>query len=236
MRTTTSAALLLLTALAFGQTQFDHSLWNELLQAHVNVHGMVDYQGMKADERLPKYIAALGAAHPEKGWLREEQMVFWINAYNAFTVKLIVDNYPQQSITDLKEPWQMLIVKLKGKTYTLDQVENEVLRPQFNDPRIHYALNCASFSCPPLYFKAFMAEELEQQLEHVAHAFINDPKRNQLGSEQAEISRIYEWYASDFEVDGGVIAHINKYARGAVSPKANITFMEYDWKLNEQKK
>lgn len=190
---------------------------------------------MKIDERLPKYIVALGAAHPDETWARNEQMAFWINAYNAFTVKLIVDNYPQGSITDLKEPWQMRIVKVKGETYTLDHVENGILRKQFSEPRIHYAVNCASMSCPPLYFKAFTAEKLEQQLEHVAHAFINNPKHNQMGREKVELSRIFEWYAKDFDVDGGVISHINKYSRGAVPASATIVYLEYDWNLNEQK-
>ena len=113
--------------------------------------------------------------------------------------------------------------------------ENKILRLEFKDPRIHYAINCASISCPRLHNEAFTAEKLERQLYFVAHGFVNDPTRNEIGTRSSKISEIYNWFKADFDVDGGVIAHMNKYSRGAMDKDATITYLEYDWNLNEQK-
>lgn len=220
---------------AVAEAKMEYSTWDAILKEHVDSDGMVDYKAFKTDKRFQFFLTYLGDQHPDGTWSKDEKMAFWINVYNAFTVKLILDNYPLKSITDLKDPWKQEGIVLKGKKYSLDHIENKILRVEFKEPRIHYAINCASFSCPKLHNEAFTPMKLEEQLNAVAHGFVNDPLRNEIGTRSSKLSPIYDWFKADFDVDGGVIKHINKYSRGAMEKGATITFLEYDWNLNEQK-
>lgn len=210
-----------------------HDAWNKLLGRHVNDSGKVDYKGFKKDKpALNVYLQALAANPPADAWSRADKMAYWINAYNAFTIDLILDNYPVSSILNLDggKTWDVKRIALGGKKYSLNQIENEILRPQFKDPRIHFALNCAARSCPPLYNKAFTAKNLERALEQRTRQFINDANRNTLTAEKALVSKIFEWYATDF---GDLKSFLNQYAAVKLNDNATITFREYNWDLNE---
>lgn len=210
----------------------DHSLWDQLLGKYVQA-GRVSYSNFQKDPEFEKYLALLADNAPESSWPRDEQLAYWINAYNAFTIKLITDNYPVKSITDLHggKPWDVKWIKLGNNTYSLNQIENEIIRPQFKEPRIHFAVNCAAKSCPPIANKAFTAANLEQMLEKQAIAFINNTEFNTISSEKVNISKIFEWYASDF---GNIVDFINKYSKKPVSAKATISYKEYIWALNDR--
>ncbi len=221
-----------------------HEIWDGLLQKHVKSNGLVHYQGFIADSlRLNQYLRLLSSAHPQDSWTKEEQMAYWINAYNAFTVKLIVDHYPVQSIKDIKNGipfvntvWDIKFIHIQGRTYDLNNIEHSILRPKFKDARIHAAINCASFSCPRMLNRAFTARKLEQQLDAAMRSFVNDPQRNRVSAGKAELSAIFNWFGGDFKRDAGSVrAYVNKYAQTPMSETAKISYIDYDWNLNESK-
>ena len=221
-----------------------HELWDSLLKKHVNVDGFVDYKGIRKDSvKLNEYLALLASAHPNKNWSRNEQMAYWINAYNAYTVQLVASHYPVESIKDIRRGvpfinsvWDIQFIEIEGKEYDLNNLEHGILRSQFKDARIHFAINCASFSCPKLRTEAYVAEKLEEQLEDAATQFINDPDRNIITSEQAEISSIFSWFRSDFKRDAGSVrAYINQYAETPLSKEGALKYMPYNWSINDQK-
>lgn len=228
-------------ALASGTT-VDHSLFGELLKSHVK-EGMVSYSTFKSDEAdLDRYLSVLEKVNPDQ-LDRAEQMAFYINAYNAWTIKLILRNYPGvNSIKDLgslfKSPWKKKIVKLNAKTITLDNIEHDILRPVFKDPRIHFAVNCASKSCPPLVGEPFTGAKLERQLEDAAISFINDPQSNFVKGDRLYVSRIFKWFGEDFDND--ILGYFRTYARGGLAAQIadsgktlKIKYLDYDWSLND---
>ncbi len=209
-----------------------HEIWDGLLKAHVNTEGIVNYAGFQQDhQRLQLYLDRLAAHPPQSDWPRNEQMAYWINAYNAFTIKLILDHYPVGSIMDIHQgkAWDVKWIKLGTQIYTLNNIENDILRPRFGDARIHFALNCAARSCPPLLNRAFTATELDQQLDRQAKNFINNPSYNKISSGRLQVSKIFEWYAKDF---GNLISFLNRYSTTRINPGAQVTYLEYDWALN----
>ncbi len=224
----------------------NHLQFDSLLRKYINAAGEVNYKGFIADSVLFKsYLKALSAHHPnEKIWTRNEQMAYWINAYNAFTIKLICDHYPIASIKDVKrgiplvsDTWAINFINIEGKTYNLNNIEHGILRPQFNDPRIHAAVNCASKSCPKLRNSAYTAENLDAQLTEQMRAFINDPLRNHiLSSQSAEVSKIFSWFSGDFtKAQPTVIDFINIYSAKKLNKNAKISHLDYDWSLNDVK-
>lgn len=239
-----NALALLLSAYgtASSHEKVDYALFGSLLSAHVG-NGVVDYKGFKTDEaQLDEHLAAMSAVDPERLPDREERMAFYINLYNAWTIKLILTRYPDlESIKDLggifQSPWEKKIVKLNGATVTLDHIEHEVLRPKFKDPRIHFAVNCASKSCPPLLNEPYSGDTLDRQLDSVTKAFINDPQRNYLQDNVLYVSRIFKWYGKDFKE--GIPAFFKQYAEQPLkrklednSSRIEVKFLEYDWSLN----
>lgn len=207
--------------------------WDALLQKYVSIAGKVNYKGLKKEEaELDKYLAYLSANVPDKSAGRKTQMAYWINAYNAFTIKLILKNYPVKSIMDINggKAWDLKFVKLGGKTYTLNDIEHKILRPRFKDARIHFAVNCAARSCPPISNHAWTAANLESTLEQKASAFINNTKYNQISAKKLKLSNIFNWYKEDF---GDLIAFLNKYSKVKIEPNAKISYIDYDWRLNE---
>ena len=221
-----------------------HDIWDGLLKKHVNAEGFVDYKGMIKDSaKLKQYLARLSSSHPQRAWSKEEQMAYWINAYNAFTVKLIVDNYPVASIKDIKNGipfvntvWDIKFIKIQSETYDLNAIEHGILRKNFPDGRIHAAVNCASFSCPVLRNEAFTAKRLESQLDDSMRNFLNDPKRNKVGADKAEISEIFNWFSGDFKTDAGSVeAFVNRFAKVKLKAGGKISYLEYDWRLNDAK-
>lgn len=222
----------------------EHILFSNLLQKHVNTEGYVNYKGIIADSSLLNgYLDLVSKNHPnEKNWSKNERLAYWINAYNAFTIKLITQYYPIKSIKDIKkgisfvnDTWTIGFIQIEGKIYSLNDIEHGIIRSKFNDPRIHFALNCASKGCPPLLNAAFTADNLDAQLDAQAKVFINDGNRNKIQStEKAELSKIFTWFAGDFKkVAPSVIAFINIYANTKLSEKANLNYQDYNWDLND---
>jgi len=206
---------------------------DSLLKKYVSTAGKVDYAGLKTNKKaLDAYCKYLGEHVPDDSWSKQEQMAYWINAYNAFTLQLIVSNYPIASINKLDKgkTWDVKRITLGGKKYSLNMIENDILRPKFKDPRVHFAINCAAKSCPPLYNRAFTPETLETTLEARAKAFVTNKQYNTLSNNSAQVSKIFDWYAADF---GDVKTFINKYSVSQVGRTAAITFQEYNWDLNQ---
>ncbi|MBN3519963.1 DUF547 domain-containing protein [Algoriphagus lutimaris] len=223
----------------------DHQAWDELLKKHVDAKGMVDYEGFVSDQsKLNFYLQTLSDHPPNKEtWSKEEQLVYWINAYNGFTVKLIVDNYPTKSIKDLgpvlkipmiSDVWHYKFFEIGGEEFNLDEIEHGILRKEFDEPRIHFAVNCASISCPPLLNEAFMVSKLEEQLNKQAIAFINDGVRNKITKNSIQISSIFSWFKGDFTNEGSLIDYLNQYSRVKIDKNAKISYLDYDWNLNKK--
>jgi hypothetical protein len=211
-----------------------HEIWNTLLSMYVSDAGAVNYQGFQqSGKRLEVYLNQLSQNAPQSNWSQDEQLAYWINAYNAFTVQLIVENYPLSSITKLDKPWDMAFITIGGKPYSLNDIEHKIIRTQFAEPRIHFAVNCASQSCPPLLNEAYAADKLEQQLTRQTKAFLNNPKYNDLKGSSAALSKLFDWYKEDFTKSGSIVDFINQYATQPLSASASISFKEYDWNLNE---
>jgi phosphoribosylaminoimidazole-succinocarboxamide synthase len=226
---------LVLTSLQAQSPVNLHLGLDSLLQKHVSATGQVNYKGLKADKAaLDAYLQVLSDNVPVDSTSRAEQMAYWINAYNAFTLDLIVRNYPTASILrfDNGKTWDVKRIALGKRKYSLNQIENEILRPQFKDPRIHFAINCAAQSCPPLWNHAFTADNLDSALEARTRAFVNDRQFNTLKKQSIKLSKIFDWYAADF---GNIQQFINRYADTKVSKSAPVTFNEYNWDLNDAK-
>jgi hypothetical protein len=219
-----------------------HKGWNTLLNKHVDEAGNVDYKGFKSEEKaLNEYLTVLSKNHPDNSWKRNDRLAFWINAYNASTVKLIVKNYPVKSIKDLggsiykvNTPWDIKFIKIGEEVYDLNNIEHGMIRKEFSDPRIHFAVNCASVSCPKLRNEAYVGTTIEQQLEDQAKYFINNKVKNQIKStKKANLSKIFRWYKGDFTSSGmSIVEYINQYADVKLEADAKIEFLDYDWDLN----
>jgi len=211
----------------------NHTTYNNLLEQYVTPEGNVNYDGFKNNWKvLRDYIALLAERTPDASWPLEEQLAYWMNAYNALTVDLILRHYPVSSIKDIKDPWGQRFWKLGGKWINLNEIEHEILRKK-GDPRIHFGINCASFSCPPLLNEAFTAQKVDAQLDELARRFINDSQRNTITVDTIEISKIFNWFAKDFKTDGSIIDYLNKYSKVTIAPKAKRKFKDYDWTLNK---
>jgi len=229
------------SGIVFAEEPLDHGLYGELLKRYVK-NGAVDYKGFKTDElRLDRYLSLLENTKTV-GLSRNEQFAFYINAYNAWTIKLILTGYPDvKSIKDLgslfKSPWKKQIARINGKVITLDDIEHGILRKRFKDPRIHFAVNCASGSCPPLRPEPYMGKILDRQLDEMVTSFINNPVYNRLDGSNLYVSSIFKWYAEDFNND--IVRYFLKYARGdlkgrmeAVGERLKVKYLDYDWSLN----
>ena len=220
-----------------------HSSFTKLLQKHVAPSGEVDYEGFQEDsEGLQEYLDLLSDNPPADSWSKNEKLAYWINAYNAYTIKLIADNYPLESIQDLhptiKIPgvstvWHKKFFKIGGEDMSLNIIEHKILRKDFEEPRIHFAINCASKSCPKLQNKAFTADGMERQLEAATKEFVNDDFRNKLGHDRVQVSKIFKWFTGDFTENGSLLDFIRKYAAKEIGEDAEVDYLDYDWSLNE---
>jgi hypothetical protein len=211
----------------------NHSKWNDLLQTHVSNQGNVDYNSFKKDAPLLRnYISSLSETIPNNKWSKQETLAYWINAYNALTIDLILRNYPIKSIKDINNPWKQRLWKLGDHMYDLDEIEHQILR-KMNEPRIHFAIVCASYSCPKLQNIAFTAKNLEQQLTLATQQFLSDANRNEISENSLKLSKIFKWFSKDFEQNGSLIDFLNKYNAITISAKAKISYKDYNWDLND---
>lgn len=212
---------------------FDHSQWHELLNKYVSDEGNVNYKSFKNDHSaLKNYIKALGDNQPDQGWTKDDKLAYWINAYNAMTVDLIVRNYPIKSIKDIDDPWEQRLWQLGSKWYNLDEIEHQILR-KMNEPRIHFGIVCASYSCPKLLNEALSATTLESQLSKATRDFLSDTKRNVIRENEVILSKIFQWFAKDFKQNGSLIDFLNQYTEVDIASNAKKKFMDYNWALNE---
>ena len=214
-----------------GAQSVDHSAWDKLLQSYVSDDGVVDYQGLKSNQStLNSYILMLKGQKTDN-WNKKESMAFWINTYNAFTIKMILDNFPVSSIKDLENgnPWDKKWIEIGSEVYSLNNIEHDILRKKYPDARIHFVVNCAAKSCPPLPNMAATAVNLETLLEGATKKFVNNDAFNSLSADRVSISKIFDWYATDFS---DIVGFINQYASISVSPEADIQYADYNWELN----
>ena len=218
-----------------SQVKLDHSGWDALLKKHVTANGLVDYKGFKEDrEELDEYLKMLSAQNPDESWSANQLLAYYINLYNAYTVDLILRNYPVESIKDIHGAWTKAFVKVGDKNISLGGLENSILR-KMNEPRIHFAINCASISCPRLQAEAYTAEKIEEQLEKATRDFINSAE-NDISKDSAELSAIFDWYNADFTEDGKtLIDYVNRYSDTKIESTASISFKDYNWDLNDTK-
>jgi len=238
-----------------GNDAIDHSAWTEFLKTHV-VEGSdginrIAYGPLPtiAIENLDRYLASLTRRRITT-FNRAQQEAYWINLYNALTVKVVLTHYPVASIRDIDlstgffsaftggGPWDRALVQVEGVGVSLNDIEHRILRPIWRDRRIHYALNCASIGCPSLQTQAFTAENMSVLLDKAAHTYINSPRGMRLEGDKLIVSKIYSWYQDDFGgSQKGVLRHLHKYADGAlkeiVADRAGIDGYEYDWALND---
>jgi len=220
-----------------------HELWDSLLKVHVEKSGLVNYSGFLKDSAiLNHYLSELSGKHPNDKWNKKEQLAYWINCYNAFTIKLILENYPLKSIKDIKagpdipfirSAWDIKFIEIEGQKYDLNNIEHSILRNQFDEPRIHFAINCASISCPNLRNEAYVADKLEDQLNDQTEAFLNDSTKNQIGTNRLVLSKIFKWYKSDFTDSGSLIEFINSFISISIDTEVEIDYMDYNWNLND---
>ena len=238
-----------------------HQPWQALLTQHVSPindghSSQVNYAGMKTDHaKLTAYLTALGKIDKQtfEQWPALQQLSFLINAYNAWTVELILSAYPDiKSIKDLgsffSSPWSKKFIPLLGETRSLDNIEHELIRGdnKYGDPRIHFAVNCASIGCPALREEAYTAEKLEQQLEQQTVRFLSDKTRNRFNKAEMELSSIFKWYQEDFSLgfraSDSLSAFILLYAESLglmpeqqallKAKKMDVDYLPYDWQLN----
>lgn len=229
----------------------DHSAWDGFLQRHVRFGedgvNLVAYGAVGGEDRdaLRAYIADLETV-PVRSLARQEQLPYWVNLYNALTVQVILDHYPVDSIRDIDispgffadGPWGRKLATVDGEGVSLDDIEHRILRPIWGDPRIHYAVNCASIGCPNLQKRAMTPANAEQYMEEGAIAFVNHPRGARIEDGKLRVSSIYDWFEEDFGGnDAGVIAHLKRYARGALAAGLEtvnrVSGDDYDWRLND---
>lgn len=217
-----------------------HQAWDRIVQVHVR-DGQVDYPGIEADGTLDGYVRALNRIDPTRLAKRQDQLAFWINAYNAFAVQGILDRYSPMTLWGRYRYFIGRDYQVGGTTINLYDLEREVLIELFHEPLMHFAIVCASTSCPKLQPWAYQPEQLDRQLVQVAKAFINDPTRNRFDRTQkvASLSMIFKWFESDFAVAAGsVLAYIARYVddpelvEELTQPGYRIEYLGYDWSLN----
>lgn len=230
----------------------DHGIWQDLVSRYVDEQGLVAYASWQADlpdrRRLDAYLGTLSAADPQRDAAHEARLAFWINAYNATTVRGILREYPTKSIRNHTAKlfgyniWHDLLLRVGGKEYSLDQIEHDILR-KLGEPRIHFAIVCASKGCPRLLDEAYTAEQLEKQLDRNATYFFAQPTnfRYDVGRGRMHLSPILDWFANDFgDSKSSRLRTISRYlptnqARSAACDATpSLAYLSYDWNLNDQ--
>lgn len=236
---------LLITSVASAQSGVSHKAFDELLQKYVDSDGLVNYKGIASERsKLKSYLQMLESNEPQDSWTEDQKLAFWINAYNAFTIELILNHYPVKSIRDIgskikipfvNTPWDIKFIKIGDKECDLNNIEHGIIRKEFDEPRIHFALVCAAVSCPKLQNKAYLPETLDAQLTDAAKDFLSDTSKNEIKDpSKASLSKLFSWYRGDFTKKTSLEEYISKYSDTQLANRASITFKDYDWALNEQ--
>jgi len=244
-----SLALLVWSLVNAADFDQSHAPFDNVLKSYVK-DGRVNYTALKAHrQELDRFLDQVAAVSETgfKGWSEKQQIAFLVNAYNAYTLRLILDHYPVKSIKDIgtlfKGPWDQPVVHLFGRTLTLNTVEHKMLGKDYSEPRIHFALVCAAKGCPPLRGQAYVADRLDEQLDDQARQFLADSHENRVDASRRTVylSPIFKWYGEDFEKkSGGVLRFLKPYwpekERAISTDRFKIRYTDYDWSLNEQGK
>lgn len=240
---------LILLSIVSNLSAFDHThqSWTEILKRYVSKadkQTFVDYQGiLKEKNKLGSYLENLSKVSKShfSSFNKKQRLAFLINAYNAFTVKLIIDHYPVDSIKDLgslfSSPWKKEFFTLLEEKMHLDNIEHNLIRKNFNEPRIHYAVNCASISCPSLLEVAFTGNKLEQQLKLVEKNFLTNSKKNYIDKKNKTlyVSKIFKWYGDDFiKNHKGLLKYFESFYNTSLKDY-EIEYLDYNWQLNIKK-
>ncbi len=231
----------------------DHNAWDKILSVYIaaspdGINRFAYGRVAKADGKaLKSYLAKLQGVKVT-ALKADEQRAFWINLYNALTIDVVLDHYPVKTIRDISlggglfaiGPWKKELVTVEGRKLSLDNIEHDILRKVWKDPRVHYAVNCASNSCPNLMIKAFTGANLDQMLTQGARDYVNHRRGVNVNGGRLRLSNVYDWYARDFgSTDAAVIAHVSGYAEPALKEQLarikSIAGYDYDWSLNEAK-
>lgn len=216
--------------------QIDYSTWASLLKTYVDDKGFVNYKALKDNEaELLKFTAYLSKNTPTSSWTKTEKKAYYINAYNAFTLELVIKHYPVKSIKNigslLNSAFKKKFIPFKGELISLDAIEKDMLLPM-GDARVHFAVNCASLSCPKLLNQAYWPDMLDEQLEERTKDFLSSSK-NSISKSELKLSKIFKWYKSDFENEAeNVVSFINNYTSTIINPEADIEYLDYNWQLN----
>lgn len=209
----------------------DHTAWDMLMIKFVTKDGAVNYRGLQKEKKtIETYINQLSNLTPTAQWSHNVRLAYWINLYNAATVNLILDHYPIKSIMEVNDgkAWDFPLLEIQGDSFTLNDIEHNIIRKRFDEPRIHFAVNCAARSCPKLLNAAYQPETLQNQLKAQSEYFLSNETKNAILADEPKLSRIFEWYASDF---GDINVFIQKYIPSATLSN-DYQYLEYDWSLN----
>ena len=228
-----------------GTEPISHEFWDQVLMKYVDPSGRVNYQGLKENPKiLLDYLELLRFNRPnEMRWNKKQRLAYWINLYNAFTLKLIIDHYPLESIKDIgstiqipfiNSPWDIETIDFGDEKISLNYVEHQILRKRFSEPRIHFAINCASVSCPALRNEAYVAFKIDEQLKDQAPRFLNDPSKNVITPERLRLSKIFQWFSEDFNDPQTLYENLSLWSGIPINDYATSQFIDYDWSLNEQ--
>jgi Protein of unknown function, DUF547 len=224
--------ILFISLQSFSQG-FDYKNYNLFLKKYVSENGNVSYDKIKANKtELHLIITQFEKMQPTDSWSKNDKLSYYINIYNAYTIKVVVDNYPTKSIKDISGAWDKKFIPSGKNKLSLGDVENKILR-KMNEPRIHFAINCASFSCPSLSNEAFVPTILDKQLEAATKLFINDKTKNIITEKEIKLSSIFDWFSGDFKAGGSVIDFLNKYSTVKIEVKAKTRYLDYNWSLNK---
>ena len=239
-----TAVMTVIFAEARSVPKLDNRLYAELLSKHTR-DGLVDYASFKAEHpKLKQYLAYLAGINPDE-LNRDDAFAYYINLYNAATIDLVLENYPGiDSIKDIGgffgKPWKIEFITLKGKKVHLDHVEHEILRPTYKDPRLHFAVNCASLGCPPLYAKPFEGETIDATLDELARQNMADPAHTRLDGDDLYVSKVFDWFGEDWGGKEDKIAFVRKHSAPDQAAKIDrldsnldLKYSDWDWTLND---
>lgn len=228
--------LFLSQSVAFSQ-YINYQFYEDFLTKYVSKDGYVDYDAIYQNQTdLNTVIKRFEGLPVIKDWSKNQELSHWINVYNVYSIKLIVDNFPINSIKDIVGSFDLRFIPYKNQYISLNYIEKEILSTTL-DERIHFAINCASISCPNINCVPFYADTIETQLEVAAKQFINNTLKNDISRKEVKLSKIFDWFAADFlKNNTSIIAYINKYADSKIKENAEITFLDYNWSLNSQNK
>lgn len=225
--------------------QPSHQDFDLLLKKYVDKDGGVNYAAFKNDEStLNDYLIEMMLEPPSREWGDNVKLAYWINVYNALTIQLILKYYPVKSIKDIgstiqipyvNTPWDIKCFEINdGEELSLNNIEHGIIRKDFEEPRIHFALVCAAKSCPKLLNEAYDPARLNAQLTKQTKEFLANKEKNKISTDRLELSKLFSWYGGDFRKSGTMISFLNLYSPIKINDEAKTSFLDYDWSLNEQ--